>query len=119
MLQLQSNGRQKRHPYIKLPAYVFHEIIKLNGVKIHGNKIIVEESKMPPRTIYNNDTFIKSSNLSEPLPNTAPSKPANPITSNTHQAPTQNVVNSHSHAIMPKNKISRADSIPRGMKRKL
>ena len=48
--------------------------------------------------------FFKSPNLLETLPNITPPKPANPTISNTHQAPIQNVVNSHSDANMPSKK---------------
>ena len=49
--QLQRNGRRKRYAYSKSHVHVFNEIIKLNGVEFHGNKLIADEAKMPPRTI--------------------------------------------------------------------
>ena len=60
--------------YIKSPVSVFSEILKLNGVKFHGNKITVEKKK-PPRTFYSNNIFINSSNLLEILLNIPPPKP--------------------------------------------
>ena len=69
MPHLQNNARRKRYSDIKSPVHVFNEIIKLNGVEFHCNKVIVKEAKTPPRTIYSNNTLIKSSNLLEPLPN--------------------------------------------------
>ena len=46
----------------------------------------MEETKTPLRTIYSNKVLIKSSNLSEPLPNIPPSKLANPTRSNADQS---------------------------------
>ena len=92
--------------------------IVLNGVEFHGNKLIVEEAKLPTSTTYRNNTFIKSSNLFEPLTSIPFPKPANPIRSNADQPPIQNVVNSYSYSIVPDKKdiVLFADSIPRGMK---
>ena len=104
MPQLQSNGRRKRYAYIKSSVHVFKEIIKLNGVEFRGNKLIVEEEKTLPTTIYSNNAFIKSSNFLEPLPNIPPPKPANPTRSNADQPLMQNVKNSHPDAIMPNKK---------------
>ena len=69
MLQLQSNRRRKRYAYMKASVHVFNEIIKTNRVEFHGSKCFVEEAKTPARTFYSNNTFIKSSNLLEPLSN--------------------------------------------------
>ena len=62
MPQLPSNGSRKRYAYIKSSANVFSEVIKLRGVKFHDNKPFVDEAEQF-RTIYDNNTFIKSSNL--------------------------------------------------------
>ena len=62
MPQLPSNGSRKRYAYIKSSANVFSEVIKLSGVKFHDNKPFVDEAEQF-RTIYDNNTFIKSSNL--------------------------------------------------------
>ena len=62
MPQLPSNGSRKRYAYIKSSANVFSEVIKLSGVKFHNNKPLVDEAEQF-RTIYDNNTFIKSSNL--------------------------------------------------------
>ena len=59
----------------------FSEVIKLNGVEFHGNKHV----KTSPRTICSDNTYIKRSNLLEPLLNIAPPKPANPTRSNADQ----------------------------------
>ena len=45
-------------------------------------KLLVEEAKTPPGTFYSNNTFIKSSNLLEPLPNILLQELANPARSN-------------------------------------
>ena len=63
MPQLQSNERCKRYAYFKSPVHIFNKIRKLNGVELHGNQLIVKETKTLPRTIYSNNTLIKSSNL--------------------------------------------------------
>ena len=62
MPQLPSNSSRKRYAYIKSSANVFSEVIKLSGVKFHDNKPFVDEAEQF-RTIYDNNTFIKSSNL--------------------------------------------------------
>ena len=93
MPQLQSNGGSKHYAYSKSPVYVFNEILKLNGVECHGNKLIVEEVETPHRTIHNNNTFIKSYNFLEPLPYNHPPKPASPTRSNVDQQIIQNVRN--------------------------
>ena len=90
MPQLQSNGRGKRYFSIKSPVHVFNEIIKPNGVDFQGNKLLAEETT-PPRTFYSNNTFIKSSNLLELLPNIFLQEPANPARSNVDKPPVQNV----------------------------
>ena len=79
MLQLKSNGRHKRYPYNKSPVHIFNEIIELNEVEFQGNKLIVKETKAPPRTIYSNNTFNRSSKLLEPLPNIPSRNPANQL----------------------------------------
>lgn len=80
--------------------------MKLNGVESNGNKLVVKEAGIAPRTNYSNNTFIKSSNLLKPLPNIPPPKPVNPTRSNTHQPLIQNIVKSYSDEFMPnKNKI--------------
>ena len=66
---------------------------------MYGNKFILEEAKTPPRTIYNHNTLIKSSNLLERLPNISRSKPANPTRSNAGQLLIQNVRSLYSDAI--------------------
>ena len=73
-----------------------------------------------PSTIDSNNTFIKSSNSLNPLPNIPPPKSVNPIKSSAHQPPTRNVANSYSDVIMPNKKdiVLFADSILRGMKMK-
>ena len=45
MPQLPSNGSRKHYAYIKSSANVFSEVIKLNGVKFHGNKPFVDEAE--------------------------------------------------------------------------
>ena len=80
----------------------FSEVIKLNGVEFHGNK----HAKTWPRTICSNNTYIKRSNLLEPLLNIAPPKPANPTRSNADQLRIHNRKDSYlySDAIMPSKK---------------
>ena len=80
--------------------HVFNEIKKLNGVEFHGNKLILEQAKTLPWTIYSNNTLLKSSDLLEPLPNLPLSKPANPTRSNTDQALIKNFKYLYSDAIM-------------------
>ena len=119
--QLHSSGRCKRYVSVELPVHVFNEIIKPNGADFHGNKLIVEEAKTPPRTFQSSNTIIKSSNLLEPLPNILHQEPVNPATSNADKPPIQNVESSCSDAIIPNKKISIflfVDSTPRGMKMK-
>lgn len=100
---LQSNGRGKRYFSIKSPVHVFNEIIKPNGVDFHGNKLLAEETT-PPRTFYSNNTFIKSSNLREPLPNILLQEPANPARSNLDKKSIQTVRISCSDVIIPDKK---------------
>ena len=81
----------------------------------------MEEAKTPPRTFQSNNTFIKSSNLLQPLPNILHQEPVNPATSNVDKPPIQNVGSLCSDAIIPNEKISivlLVDSTPRGMKMK-
>ena len=60
MPQLQSNGRRKHYAYIKSSVNVFNEIIKLIRVEFHGKKLIVEETKLPNKTIYSNNTSLRA-----------------------------------------------------------
>ena len=78
----------------------FSEVIKLNGVEFHVNKHV----KTSPRTICSDNTYIKRSNLLEPLLNIAPPKPANPTRSNADQLRIHNPKDSYlySDAIMPR-----------------
>ena len=57
MPQLQSSGRHKHYVYIKSLVHDFNEILRLNGVEFHGNKLIAEIVKTPLRTIYSNNTW--------------------------------------------------------------
>ena len=118
MPQLQSSGRHKRYVYIKSLVHDFNEILRLNGVEFHGNKLIVEIVKTPLRTIYSNNTSIESSNLLEALPNIPPFKPSNSTRSNADQPVKQKIRNSYSDAVTPNKKdiLLFADSIPRKMK---
>ena len=100
MPQLQSNGRCECYVSIKSPVHVFNEIIKPNGVDFHGNELIAEEAKTPPRIFYSNKTFIRSSNLLEPLPNILFQEPVNSARPNVDKPPIQNVGISCSNAII-------------------
>ena len=91
MPQLESNGRRKRYIYINPPAHVFNEIVKLNRVAFHGNKLFLEEAKMLLGIIYSINTSIKSSNLLETFWNIHPPKLANPTRSNPGQPLKQNI----------------------------
>ena len=102
MPQLQSSGRHKHYVYIKSLVHYFNEILRLNGVEFHGNKLIVEIVKTPLRTIYSNNTSIESSNLLEALPNIPPFKPSNSTRSNADQPVKQKIRNSYSDAVTPK-----------------
>ena len=92
--------------------------MKLNGVESNGNKLVVKEAGIAPRTNYSNNTFIKSSNLLKPLPNIPPPKPVNSIKSNVDQPLTQNFKSSQSYAVIPNKKdiVSIEDSVQRAMK---
>ena len=85
--------------------HLFMFSMKLNWAEFDGNKLSLEEAKTPLKIIYNNNIFIKSSNLLELLTNIRSPKLANPTRSNGDQPLIFNIKKSFSGAIIPNKKI--------------
>ena len=52
MSKLQKNGRHNGHRFVLTPFRVCNELVKLHDLEFQGCKIIIEEAKTPPRTLF-------------------------------------------------------------------
>ena len=108
MSKLQQKGRHNGHAFILAPCHVCNKLVKLRGLEFHGRKIIIEETKTPPRTLLN---YLSTSAVANDQQNMHKMPPTNndvrsklPTAPTEKQSPIQNINSTYCNTVIPKKK---------------